>query len=97
VSAPDFPALLADLGAEEAALDRVVADLDPAAWATPTPAEGWDVRDSIAHLAWTEDLAVLALGDPDAFVVQRDEVLAAGEDDVLLGGGRAMPGVAVRN
>ena len=97
VSAPDFPALLADLAAEEAALDRVVADLDPAAWATPTPAEGWDVRDSIAHLAWTEDLAVLALRDPDAFVVQRDEVVAAGEDDGLLGDGRAMPGVAVRD
>ncbi|HEY6318235.1 MAG TPA: TIGR03084 family metal-binding protein [Acidimicrobiia bacterium] len=97
MSAPDFPALLADLAAEEAALDRVVADLEPAAWATPTPAEGWDVRDSIAHLAWTEDLAVLALRDPGAFVVQRDEVLAAGVDDVLLGDGRAMPGVAVRD
>ena len=41
----------------------VVADLDPAGWATPTPAEGWDVRDSIAHLAYTEDLAGAALTD----------------------------------
>ncbi len=97
MSAPDFPALLTDLAAEDAALDRVVADLDPAGWATPTPAEGWDVRDSIAHLAWTEDLAVLALRDPDAFVVRRDAVVAAGEDDALLGDGRRRSGGAVRD
>jgi uncharacterized protein (TIGR03084 family) len=97
VSGPDLAALLADLAVEEASLDRVVADLDPAGWATPTPAEGWDVRDSIAHLAWTEDLAVLALRDTDAFVVRRDGLLDAGDDDALLGDGRSMDGVAVRD
>jgi len=44
-------ALLADLAAEERSLDAVVADLTEDQWRTPTPAEGWDVRDEITHLA----------------------------------------------
>ena len=62
---PDYPGLLADLAAEEDALDTVVADLDPAAWATPTPAVGWDVRDALgldpevsARLRHVADLGV---------------------------------------
>ncbi len=92
---PDYPGLLADLEAEEAALDRVVADLPDDDWRTPTPATGWDVRDSIAHLAFTEDLALAALRDPDEFAAQRDAVLETGSD-ALVGAGRTMPGAAVR-
>jgi uncharacterized protein (TIGR03084 family) len=95
VSGPDYPGLLADVAAEEAALDGVVADLDPDGWAAPTPAAGWDVRDSIAHLAGSEDLARTALHDPATFQARRDEILAAGAGDTLLGSGRAMPGPAV--
>ena len=72
MSGPDYRGLLHDVADEEAALDRVVADLDAAGWATRTPAAGWDVRDSVAHLAFTEDLAVVALRDPDAFTARRD-------------------------
>ena len=93
---PDYPGLLADLAAEEDALDTVVADLDPAAWATPTPAVGWDVRDSVAHLAFVEDLAQLALEDPAAYGARRDALLAAGDDTLLLGDGRRRSGAAVR-
>ena len=39
-----------DLAAEHAALDAIVADLTEAQWATPTPAEGWDVRENIVHI-----------------------------------------------
>lgn len=46
----------ADLRAETAALDEVLAGLDEAGWSTPTPAEGWDVRDTVGHLADTDDL-----------------------------------------
>jgi uncharacterized protein (TIGR03084 family) len=70
VDAPAYVALIDDLEAEEGALDATVSDLDDAGWATPTPAAGWDVRDSIAHLAATDDWAVLALSDPDAFRAQ---------------------------
>jgi len=67
VSGNDYVALLDDLDAEEHSLDATVAGLDEAGWATPTPAQGWSVEDSIAHLAATEMWATLALLDPDGF------------------------------
>ena len=54
--------LLADLEAESDELRALVAGLDDAGWRTPTPAEGWDVATSIAHLAWTDEAAVAAAG-----------------------------------
>ena len=92
---PDYPALLADLVAEEEALDGVVADLAPPGWATPTPAAGWDVRDSVGHLAASEDLARTALHDPATFAARRDDLLAGGDADAVLGAARGMPGPAV--
>jgi uncharacterized protein (TIGR03084 family) len=62
-----LPSLLADLAQESASLDALVADLDAAGWATPTPADGWTVAHQIAHLAWTDDQALLAVLSPDAF------------------------------
>ncbi|MBM9459855.1 TIGR03084 family protein [Nocardioides sp. zg-536] len=52
--------VLADLTAEGDALRAAVAGLDEAGWATPTPAEGWSVATTIAHLRWTDECAVLA-------------------------------------
>ena len=60
-------ALLDDLAEESADLDRRVADLDDAAWRTPTPAAGWDVHDTISHLAATDADALLALQGTQAF------------------------------
>lgn len=59
--------LINDLAAEGADLDRTVADLPGEAWATPTPAAGWTVAHQIAHLAWTDRLALLAATDRQAF------------------------------
>ena len=69
--------LRADLAAEQAALDGTVADLAPAHWATPTPSEGWAVRDQIAHLAYFDEAAALAITDPEGFT---REVAVALED-----------------
>ena len=74
--------VLADLRAEGDRLDDLVASLDVAGWRTPTPAEGWTVGHQVAHLAWTDEVAVKAatdkaawdevvleaIGDPDGFV-----------------------------
>ena len=62
-----FAALLDDLVAEEAALEAVVAQLEDRAWDTATPAAGWAVRDQIAHLAMGDELAALAVTDPERF------------------------------
>ena len=56
-----------DLEAEHEALDALVAGLEDSRWDTPTPAEGWTVRDQIAHLAYTDVAARLAVGGGDAW------------------------------
>lgn len=53
--------------AECADLDRLVADLPDADWARDTPAKGWTIAHQIAHLAWTDDVALLSATDPEAF------------------------------
>lgn len=63
----DLGGILDDLSAEHGALDVLVADLDEAGWETPTPAEGWNVRDQVGHLAFFDEQAVLALVDQEAF------------------------------
>jgi uncharacterized protein (TIGR03084 family) len=57
-----FEGVLADLTAEGDRLRAAVAGLDEDCWATPTPAEGWTVATQIAHLLWTDEVAVLAAG-----------------------------------
>lgn len=71
-----YRSLLADLAAEHEALDRVVAPLAPEAWRTPTPAEGWDVADTISHLEHFDRAAVLAATDAEAFAAEVEEAIA---------------------
>ena len=73
---PPLDELSADLAAEHGDLDALVADLDDAGFDTPTPAEGWAVRDQISHLAWFDREAVRAALDPEAFVATLAEALA---------------------
>ncbi|WP_408897622.1 TIGR03084 family metal-binding protein [Nocardioides sp. R1-1] len=54
--------VIADLSAEGDQLRAAVAALDADGWRTPTPAEGWDVATTIAHLLWTDEVATLAAG-----------------------------------
>jgi uncharacterized protein (TIGR03084 family) len=63
----DLTALLDDLRAEGDELDALVAELPEADWALPTPAEGWTIAHQVAHLAWTDDRALLSVTDPEAF------------------------------
>ncbi|MEW5813521.1 MAG: TIGR03084 family metal-binding protein [Actinomycetota bacterium] len=59
--------IVADLRAESDELDALVADLLPARWATETPAAGWTVAHQIAHLLWTDRVALVAVTDEAAF------------------------------
>jgi uncharacterized protein (TIGR03084 family) len=64
-----------DLAAEHAALDAIVADLTEEQWRTPTPAEGWDVADTIVHILQADLAALQAVVDPDSFeAAKRDMV-----------------------
>lgn len=75
--ADDLHDLCADLAAEHDALDTLVAHLPDAGWDTPTPSEGWAVRDQIGHLAFFDEAGTQAIADPDAFTA----ALAALFDD----------------
>jgi len=93
-----YDALLVDFADEVAALDAVVADLDDAALATPTPAEGWTIIDQLSHLAGFDEAARTAIVDPEGFVADLDRRLAEGDDPIAgyTAAGRALPGSAVR-
>ncbi|MEV6430789.1 TIGR03084 family metal-binding protein [Nocardia sp. NPDC051463] len=63
----DLDALLGDFAAECADLELLVAPLAPTDWSTPTPAAGWDISHQIGHLAWTDEVAILAATDGSGF------------------------------
>jgi uncharacterized protein (TIGR03084 family) len=48
--------VISDLRAETTKLDDVLATLDETGWRKETPAVGWDTRDTVGHLADTDDL-----------------------------------------
>jgi uncharacterized protein (TIGR03084 family) len=66
-----------DLRAESEELDLLVAELSTDQWALPTPAPGWTVAHQIAHLAWTDRSALLAVTDAGAFHTLVEKALAA--------------------
>jgi uncharacterized protein (TIGR03084 family) len=71
---PSVADLCADLAAEQSHLDDVVANQPDPAWSNPTPAAGWDVRDSISHLCFFDEAATLALTDPAGFEALRRQL-----------------------
>src|SRR5919106_5070868 len=93
----DLASLLDALEREQTSLQAEVRDLTPDEWFRPTPAKGWDVRDTIAHLADTDEIAIdTCTGGPrplNDFAAQ----FASPEDTTLWGvlRGRRLPGPEV--
>ena len=54
----DLREAVAELEAEHAELESFLSELNAEQWRAPTPAEGWDVRDQVAHLSDTNDICV---------------------------------------
>ena len=77
---PALADLQTDLAAEQADLVGIVTPLSPDEWARATPAEGWNVRDTIAHLAYYDSAAALAMSDPTAFQAELDRAFGGGGD-----------------
>ena len=90
----DVAALVGDLEAEQLELQAVLAALGADAWLAPTPAWGWDVRDTIAHLADTDEMAIdTACGGP--YAINAVAARAASSADVTYQGvlrGRRLAG-----
>ncbi len=74
----DYETLCDDLAAEQEALDEIVARIDARQWLIETPPPDWTVRDQIAHLAYSDDVAAHAARDPDGF--RRDLALPLPSD-----------------
>jgi uncharacterized protein (TIGR03084 family) len=102
--------LLADLKAETDQLWTTVSGLGEDAWATPTPAAGWTIAHQVAHLLWTDEVAVVAatdkeqwdlvvlaaLGDPDGYIdSQAHEVARLAPEALLARWGKAREALAV--
>ncbi len=89
--------LVADLAAEQDALVAVLEPLAPDDWFRPTPSWSWDVRDTVAHLADTDELAVDTCTDGPRALAKVAAGCASSEDLTLIGvrQGRRLTGAEV--
>jgi uncharacterized protein (TIGR03084 family) len=78
-------ALLADLEAEQLELQAALVGLADDDWFRVTPAKGWDVRDTIAHLADTDEIAVDTCRGGARSLNDFAASLASSEDTTLWG------------
>lgn len=76
----DYPALLADLRHESEQLVSCLSGLSAKQWNLPTPAPGWSIHDQVSHLACFDDIARIALCDPERFRRKADKLMAGGMD-----------------
>ena len=65
--------MVADLRAESDDLDVLVAELSAETWAANTPAPGWTIAHQIAHLLWTDRVALSAVTDEAGFAAVLEE------------------------
>ncbi|MFD6528790.1 TIGR03084 family metal-binding protein [Streptomyces sp. NPDC060184] len=86
----DAIAVIDDLRDESEELDALVAELSNEEWARATPAPGWTIAHQIAHLTWTDGVAVTAATDPGAFGAEVEAALAAPESFVDEAAGAAV-------
>ena len=56
----------------------MLSDISEEVWTTATPAEGWDVKDTIVHLVQADVAARLAVDDPDGFVDAKAKMMSGG-------------------
>lgn len=89
--------LVEDLAAEQDALVAVLEQLEPDDWFRPTPAWSWDIRDTVAHLADTDELAVDTCIDGPRALAKVAAGCASSEDLTLIGvlEGRRLSGADV--
>jgi uncharacterized protein (TIGR03084 family) len=91
--------VLRDFTDESHALESLLETLDESTWLEPTPAAGWDIRDSVAHLAVGDELALecvvhdrnpKVMDEGLAAVIEGEEAAKAFEQR-LVDRGRALP------
>lgn len=81
--------VIADLIADGAAIDALVAEIEERQWQLPTPAPGWTVAHQVGHLAFIFRIAGMAAGEPAAFVEMTSNLGAPGAFDAAVNGALA--------
>ena len=82
----DVHDVLADLEAEQAALDAVMASVQDDAWQMQTASVRWSVADQLGHLAYFDRTAAQAIVDPDGFTAGAQALMgqiAGGDLDAM--------------
>jgi uncharacterized protein (TIGR03084 family) len=91
--------VLQDFADESRSLEALLETLDEDTWLTPTPAAAWDIRDSVAHLAVGDELALecvvhdrnpKVMDEGLAAVIEGEDATAAFEQR-LVDRGRVLP------
>jgi uncharacterized protein (TIGR03083 family) len=78
--ADSLQSLVDELAVEQDVLKRLLAGLPDTAWDRPSPAEGWTLRDCVAHLAETDESATAGVeGRTLQREGRREGVLSAGQ------------------
>lgn len=80
----DVAQVRVDLLAEQQELDDIVSGLLEEDWSAPTPSPRWTVAHQIAHLAYFDRSAGLAITDPKRFPALVSELWAAASSDESL-------------
>jgi uncharacterized protein (TIGR03084 family) len=93
----DLQTLLDALEREQTSLQVELRELRLDDWFRPTPAKAWDVRDTVAHLADTDELAIDTCTGGPRTLNDFAGRLASAEDTTLWGvlRGRRLPGPEV--
>ena len=92
--------VLADLLAEQAALDPIIRALSDDDWDTPTASPRWTVTDQVAHLTYFDHSAASAISAPDNWDEERNRLFGAagqgnaGVDELTLSPVRDLPPAA---
>jgi uncharacterized protein (TIGR03084 family) len=74
--------VITDWKAECDALDRVLEGLQGDDWHKPTPAEGWDTRDTVGHLSDTNDVMHSSVTGGPRDLMAEAVAAAGGRDDL---------------
>jgi len=80
MTAISLAALADDLGEETSVVDDLLLSLSASEWELPTPAEGWSIRDQVSHLAFFDEMAVLAAVEPNRFRHEASQLVALGPE-----------------
>jgi uncharacterized protein (TIGR03084 family) len=94
----DMAGLQADLAAETADFDAILARLSPPEYLQPTPAPGWCISDQVSHLAHYDEETLLAATDPGRFRAEAAAKMATGggSPDEIAARHRETPGPQLR-